>query len=488
MNKKSAFCDSFFFASVVYGSLPTSHNHYKYEKGADHKMREKVQKQMPLMDPATDHAQARELAAIDTILKKHPTICDLVYQELSAKRRITTRSGARGMSAEQVLRAAIVKTLFGFTYHDLAFHLIDSRALRRFCLIGFADKGFKKSVLNKNIKALSADTWEQINRQLLGHAAAEKIEKGRQVRIDSTVVETNIHAPTDSSLLFDAVRVLTRLLHTAKKVSGSNSICFKDHCLRAKRRMLGVQYARKQKQRKSYYKDLLKVTHDTLGYSRRAITFIESNCIDLALLSIAQQLRHYCDLTAQVISQTERRVRNGESVPAEEKIVSIFEPHTDIIVKDRRDVFYGHKICLTGGSSNLLLDCQITEGNPADSTLTQVMLDRQREIYGRYPLKTALDGGFASKDNLEQAKKRGVKDVCFAKKRGLHVDDMCRSQYVYNRLRRFRAGIESGISWLKRSLGLWRCTWKGLRSFKSYVWCSIVAANLLTLSRRQAAA
>ena len=449
-------------------------------------MREKMQKQMPLMNPATDHDQGRELEAIDAILKNHPTICELVYQDLCEKRCVKTCSGARGMSAEQVLRAAIVKALFGFTYKELAFHLIDSRTLRRFCLIGFADKGFKKSVLNKNIKALSADTWEQINRQLLDHAVAEKTEKAREVRIDCTVVETNIHAPTDSSLLFDAVRVLTRLLHTAKKVSGLKGIEFKDHCRRAKRRMLGIQYARKERQRKSCYRDLLKVTRNTLGYSRRAVNWIEAHSIELELFLIAQQLQHYCDLTEQVISQTERRVIAGEKVPADEKIFSIFEPHTDIIVKDRRDKFYGHKICLTGGGSNLILDCMITEGNPADSTLTQTMLDRQKEIYGRYPLKAALDGGFASKVNLKDAKTSGVKDVCFAKKRGLKIADMCRSEYVYNRLRRFRAGVEFGISWLKRSFGLWRCTWKGLRSFKSYVWCSIVAANLLTLSRRPA--
>jgi len=469
---------------VVYGSYTTDHNHYIFEKGVDHKMREKMQKQMPLMDPATNHDQAKELAAIDAILKKHPTICDLVYQDLCANRGVKNRSGARGMSAEQVLRAAIVKALFGFTYKELAFHLIDSRTLRRFCLIGFADKGFKKSVLNKNIKALSADTWEQINRQLLGQTAADKTEQAREVRIDCTVVETNIHAPTDASLLFDAVRVLTRLLHTAKKASGLKGIVFKDHCQRAKRRMIGIQYARKERQRKSCYRDLLKTARNTLGYARRANIFIQAHSIDLELLSVAQQLQHYCDLTEKVISQTERRVIAGEKVPAAEKIFSIFEPHTDIIIKDRRDEFYGHKICLTGGGSNLILDCLITEGNPADSMLTQTMLDRQQEIYGRYPLKAALDGAFASKDNLQQAKTSGVKDVCFAKKRGLEVADMCRSEYVYNRLRRFRAGIESGISWLKRSFGLWRCTWKGLRSFKSYVWCSIVAANLLTLSRR----
>ena len=274
-------------------------------------MREKMQKQMPLMDPATNHDQANELAAIDAILKKHPIICDLVYQDLCANRGVKNRSGVRGMSAEQVLRAAIVKALFGFTYKELAFHLIDSRTLRRFCLIGFADKGFKKSVLNKNIKALSADTWEQINRQLLGQTAAEKTEKAREVRIDCTVVESNIHAPTDSSLLFDAVRVLTRLLHTAKKASGLKGIVFKDHCRRAKRRMIGIQYARKERQRKSCYRDLLKAARDTFGYARRATICIQAHSIDLELLSVAQQLQHYCDLTEKVISQTERRVIAG---------------------------------------------------------------------------------------------------------------------------------------------------------------------------------
>lgn len=144
---------------------------------------------------------------------------------------------------------------------------------------------------------------------------------------------------------------------------------------------------------------------------------------------------------------------------------------------------FGHKICVTGGSSNLILDCLIVDGNPADSSLTDQMLDRQKHIYDRYPLKVALDGGFASKDNLRKAKAKKIKDVCCSKGRGMQAEDMCRSQWVYKRLRRFRAGIEFGISWVKRCFGLSRCTWKGYRSFKSYVWSSIVSANLLTVAR-----
>ena len=451
-------------------------------------MREKQQKQVPLLEPISDHPQARELEAISNIINNTPTICDYVLQDLNRGKIIKRRTGARGMSADQILRAAIVMRLFEFTYEELAFHISDSRCLRRFCQIGFADKGFKKSALNANIKSLSDQTWKLIFRDLLGHAEQEGIEKGRKVRIDSTVVESNIHKPFDSVQLFDCVRVLTRLLQKARDNFGAKVI-FSDHQRRAKRRMVGIQYARGEKQRKPRYKDLLKITRKVIGYARSAEGILEQlSSADIRLLGLINEIKHFADLSEQVYDQTYRRVIQGETVPATQKVVSIFEDHTDVIVKDNRDTYYGHKICLTGGASNLILDCVILEGNPADTDLVEQMLDRQQQLYGRYPLKVALDGGFASKDNLLKAKERKIKDVCFAKKRGLKETDMCRSEYVYKKLRRFRAGIESGISWLKRSFGLTRCTWKGFRSFKCYVLASVVAANLLTMARKKLAA
>ncbi|MCK4729582.1 MAG: ISNCY family transposase, partial [Desulfobacterales bacterium] len=401
-------------------------------------------------------------------------------------------TGANGMTAEQVVRAAIIKQMGEYSYEDLAFHIVDSICYRKFCRIGIADKGFKKSALCSNIKALSPGTWEAINRVIVADAKDKDIEKGREVRIDCTVVSSNIHKPLDSSLLWDSVRVIIGILVQAKALFDDLDIRVTDHTKRAKRRMLGIMNAKNKKSRKKLYIDLLKVAYKTIGYAQTAVPLLaEYVCSDpidmIKARSMAEDLKKYIELTYQVIDQTERRVIHGESVPASEKIVSIFEPHTDIIVKDRRETFYGHKICLTGGSSNLIVDCVIVEGNPADSTLTDQMIDRQKDIYGRYPLKVALDGGFASKENLESAKGKGVKDVCFAKKRGLAVEDMCRSEWVYKRLRRFRAGVESGISWLKRCFGLSTCIWKGLRSFKSYVWASIVSANLLTLARKEMA-
>jgi IS5 family transposase len=443
---------------------------------------------MPLMDTQIDHPQAQELEAISKIIRDKPTMCEHVLQDLSNNRSTTTASGAHGMSADQVLRAAIVKILFGFTYVDLAFHIVDSKTIRRFCQIGIADKGFKKSVLNKNIKAISDKTWQLINRELVGYAKESDIEKGRQVRIDCTVVESNIHKPYDSTLLWDAVRVLTRLLYCANHALGPGQLCFQDHTRRAKKRMLAIQYAKNEKARKPLYKDLLKVSRQSLDYARSAIDRLSQlPSAPLSTICLTLDLKEFAGLTAKVIDQTERRVIKGQKVLAADKIVSLFEPHTDVIVKDRRDTFYGHKVCLTGGQSNLILDCLIVEGNPADTSLTETMLDRQNALYGRYPLKAALDGGFASKDNLEKAKSKNIKDVCFAKKRGLKETDMCRSQYVYKRLRRFRAGIEAGISWLKRSFGFNRCAWKGWQSFKSYVWATVVSANLLTIARKQLA-
>ncbi len=440
------------------------------------------------MPTEIDHPQAYELEAISRIINEKPTICDYVMQDLSKGRPANVKSGARGMTAEQVLRAAIAKMLFGFTYQELAFHIVDSQSIRRFCQIGVADKGFKKSVLNKNIKALSERTWQAVNQDLVNYAKDQKIEKGRQVRIDCTVVESNIHPPSDSSLLWDAVRVLGRLLHKVQDNHGLRLFHFQDHQRRAKKRMVAIQYAKTNKQRKPAYKDLLKVTHKSIRYAHSAIDQINTSAMaSPSLMLLTCNLKQFASFAQQVVHQTEQRVLHSKSVPAGEKIVSLFEPHTDIIIKDRRDTFYGHKVCLTGGASNLIIDCLITDGNPADTDLTETMLERQKRIYDRYPLKIALDGGFASKDNLAIAKGMKIKDVCFAKKRGLKVEDMCRSQWVYKRLRRFRVGIESGISWIKRCFGFARCIWKGLRSFKSYVWASIVSANFLTIARKQLA-
>ncbi len=451
-------------------------------------MRKIHQTQMPLMPTSIEHSRACALDRISQILDYIPSITEMVLRDLT--RGVKHKDcGAEGMTAEQVLRAAIIKQFEGFSYDALAFHLIDSITYRNFCRIGLFDKGFKKSALCKNIKAISPETWESINRLLAAYGEDKGIEKGKEARIDCTVVCSNIHEPSDSSLLWDSTRVLARIINQMKE-DLHVEVFFHDHTRRAKKKSLEILNAKDKKARVNPYKELMKITEKTVGYAKSALAALESceirDARGMALaIAMTKDLEELIPLAEQVIDQTRRRVLHGEKVPAQEKIFSIFEPHTDIIIKDRRDEYYGHKVCLTGGPSNFISDCLIVQGNPADSTLTCQMLDRHNNIYGRYPLNAALDGGFASKANLEAAKLRNIKNVCFAKKRGLHEEDMCQSSYVYKRLRRFRAGIESGISWLKRSFGFWRCTWKSFRSFKSYVWSSIVAANLFTLAKQE---
>ena len=194
---------------------------------------------------------------------------------------------------------------------------------------------------------------------------------------------------------------------------------------------------------------------------------------------------HYRPLIEQVIDQTTRRVFNEEKVPAAEKLFSLFETHTDIIVKGNREIQYGHKLNFSTGRSGMVLDVVIESGNPADSDQFMPMVDRHIDHYGKAPRQVAADGGYASKENLDRAKQREIKDVAFHKKRGLTIADMTKSPWVYRKLRNFRAGIEAGISYLKRCFGLSRCHWKGLEHFKSYVWSSVVTHNLVMMARLQ---
>jgi IS5 family transposase len=198
---------------------------------------------------------------------------------------------------------------------------------------------------------------------------------------------------------------------------------------------------------------------------------------------LAKKLEEAVGILTRVIRQTERRVLRGEAVPSGEKVVSFFEEHTDIIVKGSRETQYGHKVFLTGGRTGMILDCVIERGNPNDAVLFPLLLDRQEELYARVPRQVSADGGFASQENLREAKSRGIKDVAFAKRKGLSVLEMVKSSWVYKQLKNFRAGIEANISRLKRSFGFSRCDWTGWLGFRQYVWSSLVSYNLLVLAR-----
>ena len=389
------------------------------------------------------------------------------------------------MTAEQVFRSLLLKQMNSFSYRELHFHLADSQTYRTFCRLSFAQDVPSKSTLAANIKRLRAETLEEIHRLLVRVAHERGIEKGSKVRVDCTVVETPIHAPSDSQQLWDGIRVLLRLMKRARTLLPAGRFVFTNRERSAKRRCREIATARNRKLRLAPYRALLTIAREVSQQAQQARDLLKDHAVSCGLeaLVVGGQLHHYLHLTQRVIDQTQRRVVHGESVPAEDKIVSIFEEHTDIIRKDYKETYYGHKICLTVGTSSMVLDCQILDGNPADSTLAVEAVRRHQQILQQAPRQVVFDGSFASKENLEKIKRLGSQDVVFTKGRFLKVSDMAKSTWVYRNLRRFRAGIEGCISFLKRAFGLDRCTWRSLPSFQSYIWGSILACNCLLMAR-----
>jgi IS5 family transposase len=250
----------------------------------------------------------------------------------------------------------------------------------------------------------------------------------------------------------------------------------------AKKRARAIDYSRGKDTKRQLYRELIAATRATQAALQQAGERL-ATAAGTAAERWRAQVSHYLPLIERILAQSEQRVLDGLAVPAGEKLVSLFEPHADIIVKGGRDVQYGHKLNLITGKSGLILDVVVEVGNPADAERFLPMLDRHIAGYGTPPRQTAADGGYASLDNLKQAKARGVQDVAFHKKRGIAIEDMVKSRWVYRKLRNFRAGIEAGISCLKRAYGLARCTWRGLDRFKAYIWSAVVAHNLVLLAR-----
>ena len=445
-------------------------------------MRQDRTVQTSLFDVFAKHEIGGELKKASKWLDEHPTLLGLVAADL--RRDGVQETGRHGLPAEAVLRCALLKQYRQLSYEELAFHLEDSASFRAFARLPWAWSP-KKSVLHKTISAIRAETWEAINRTLLASARQEKLEDGSIVRLDSTVTAALMHEPSDSSLLWDAVRVMVRLLKEANALAGGIGGAWRDHCRAAKRRARAIQFTRGRPQRMQLYRELIKITRATLAYLRSVATQLAPRNPGVELWQA--EILHYQPLVEQIIAQSERRVLAGEPVPARDKLVSLFEPHADIIIKGSRDVDYGHKLNLTTGKSGLMLDLVIEAGNPADRERLLPMLKRHIALYGKAPRQAAADGGFASRDNLAQAKACGVRDMAFHKKSGLKIEDMVKSHWIYRKLRNFRAGIEAGISCFKRAYGGARCTWRGLDHFKAYVWSAVLAHNLVLYARRKPA-
>ncbi len=439
--------------------------------------------QLPLTAPWIAHRHATELAAISALLDEQPGLSERVQQALEAGCPTNAHTGRPGLSGEQTLRLLIVRQLTGWTYAELAFHLLDSLTYRAFCRLSALVPTPSRSALAATLRRVSPRALATLNDQLVTSAPGRAVEPAQTVRMDATVVPVAIHPPTDSSLLLDAIRVLDRLLRRSEAAAGFTA--YHRHLRRAKRRAVEIPHLAlpATTRRRQCYRELLQYTAATASYATCALAHLEALSSTPGRARVHRALTELLPRVAQVIDQTTRRVLHGEAVPADEKLVSLFEAHADVLVKDRRATYYGHKIFLTTGRSGLILDCAIPQGNPGDVTWAVPLVRRLTRVVGHGPRQVSMDGAFASKENLATLKGRGVADVCFAKKRGLAVRDMVRSAWVYDKLRRFRAGIESGISLLKRVFGLARCVWKGAHGFHAYVRTAVFAANLLVLAR-----
>jgi len=451
-------------------------------------VRTTILKQHDILEPIADYAFPADLAEIDAVLRAHPEWVRWVHADLTKKRGVDGSKGRDGLPANLVLRVVLLKHKLNISLRKLTPLLADSLSLREFVGLGLSDRAPSRTRLQENVVLIMPDTWGKILKGLAQSAEAKEHESGERVRIDATVTETNVHPPSDSSLLWDGVRTLTRLMKSASLLFG---VEFEDQSKGAKKLRHRIYYAHSKAEREPAYRELLAAAARVDEQTTRTLTALErvkvrSSSEQTERAALLRDLGHFRELFRRVINQTTRRVINGEKVPAHEKVLSIFEPETDMIVKRKNQPpEYGHKVTLTVGASSMILDCVIERGNPGDVTLAVRQLERQKKLLGRAPRAAAFDGAYASQENLDGAKAIGVEQCAFSKGRGLTPEEMAGSRRTYGRLRNFRAGVEGIISFLKGSFGLDRCTWKGWERFQSYVWSAVVAANLTLLAKRR---
>jgi IS5 family transposase len=430
----------------------------------------------------SEHEFGKQLKSLSRLLDEHQSIVlPLIENDLVSEG--ITSVGRCGLSVESVFRCLLLKQMLQVSYEDLAFHLSDSMSYRAFARIADGVSP-KKSSLQATIRRIKAQTLESVFQALSAeyfHEGAISLEK---IRIDSTVVQSHIAPPSDSQLLSDGVRVLSRLLAKSRDMTGVK-IRFTDKRKDTKSLAFGIFNAKKR-EKEALYPKLLQSVWVVLKQVDRALSQVKvEGCDGEPQRKWLCQVEHYRDLLLKVVDQTQRRIFCGENVPASDKIVSLFEAHTDIIVKGPRVVEYGHKINLSSDASGLITHLVIEDGNPSDADRFIPMIHGHMKLFGQVPVSTASDGGYASADNVSKGRALGITRVVFHKKRGIAYHDMGVKKKTFKRLRDFRAGIEGNISELKRVFGLGKATWKGDDGFKAFVWSSAISYNLMRLARAE---
>jgi IS5 family transposase len=429
-----------------------------------------------------DWSKDPELLIVDQILNQFPAIFQLAapcFSNLDQHNHI----GRTGMTLEQTVRCTIYMRRKSLTYRELAVHTADSKMGMVFMKMGYG-QSFSHQTLQQNISKITADVLYDINVAICQLAMELEVDDGKKMRSDSTAIMTDIHYPTNCSLLWDCIRVCSRILKKATKFFVAVKVTHYQRS--AKKLNYRIVNTQGQDKRIPLFKKMLKIQHKYINYAKDAIDYlsqlqVNDFMVDLARQDFLVQLQDLLPKMEQVYNVAYRHEILKEPVAIEEKLFSIFETHTDYIKKGRRTHVFGHKINLTSGKSNLIFDVIMERGNPSDKGYFPKTLDNIAKNYQLVPRDFATDGGYASFNNLIDAQNKGVKNIVFTKSKG-KLKNIVSSKRMETMLKKWRSGIEAIISNFKRGLDARRCNWKGYEKFQSYILWSVITFNLIVIA------
>ena len=432
------------------------------------------------------------LETISAFLDDHDELIEQVRQDLERGLK-KPNTGRNGLTPSQVLRSFLLRRIKNWEYRELRERIADGYTLRQFTDF-YSQPVPKHDAFHRAFRRLTPQTLETINELVIRAAVEMGLEDGSKLRVDTTCVDTNIHHPTDSRLLWDSVRVLTRLAHRLLEKVGDRQLVFPNHTRAARRRMQAIERMsakQRQEQQVPKYRELLRITEGVVQDARLLLAQTENAYgrnfqQDMAMGDLQQEIEHYCQLADQVLNQTRRRVLEGETVPASEKIFSIFEPHTDMIKRGKvnKPVEFGHKVFLAESEQGLITHYEILEGNPNDQEHVLPSLERHQELFGHAPTCYGADRGFASPANEHACQQAGVAVIAIPQCGGQKTPERAAHEKSapFKNGQRFRAGIEGRISVLFRGRGMKRCLDRGRERFELLVAAAVLANNLLRIA------
>lgn len=435
-------------------------------------------------------AMDRELTKIDQYLEDEQ-LYRWIKADLSKRYPKTQETGRNSTPVEVVLRMLVVKRLYGYSYEETVARVSDSLNLRQFCRLYLNDAPVDTTLL-RWANLIQPKTLEKFNERIVHLAVERKVTCGRKLRTDGTVVESNIRLPSDNRLLADGVRVLARTVVRARELLKQTiQPPFEDFTQTAKQlaRQIGETLRKKTDIAKTagrqQYQELLEMTRKTVEWAGKIKKQLHQQPEQQAR-RLEQILETLLPRTQQIMEQTTRRILQGEQVPASEKIVSLFEEHTDIIRrgKESRPVEYGHKVWLNEVEGGLVSHYRILEGNPSDEQQWKPSLKAHLKTFHQPPQQASGDRGLFSEPNERLAHDLGVKHVILPQ-RGHRSQARLKHERKkwFVKGRHWHAGVEGRISVLKRAHDLGRCLAHGLNGFQCWVGWGIIAGNLAVLGR-----